>query len=423
MNVSKIFTIKNLTTAVLYGVGLFGMHVALLIAVILYIPSRSTTMPFRAGVLIISIWAIFLAVSKGFAFYRGKLWIAFAVFWAFYGLKIFMEPMLLLQQSRMNYALYAFGICAIPTCGYLVSTTRSNLRAGMIWMYAVAFLAGAMSIALYGNASIHGAGRAKGGEFIGDFVALSPLLISYTGSALVVLGTYWALVRESLPSVIIRYVIAGAFVAIGTYLMALGASRGPVIAAFIPCALFMLCRVRKPSDVIMLIVSSVMLAGVGFVLLFFADQMGSQLVMRLKLLLYVQETYMQGGVGIGRLSIYPLAIQQFLENPILGSGLYLRAVDSHPHNFILEAYMTTGVFGGTAFLIYFCACLTRALKIIRYFPSYSWVSLFFLHYAVYCQFSSSIINNHYFWYSSAMVIAVYEFASKEQRGRPVRQFR
>ncbi|MEN8829980.1 MAG: O-antigen ligase family protein [Lentimonas sp.] len=423
MNIKKVFSLKHLTTAVFYGGGLFGMHVALLIAVILYIPSRSTTMPFRAAVLIVSIWAIGLSISKGYTFYRGKLWIALAVFWAFYGLRIFMEPSMMLQQSRMNYALYAFGICAIPTCGYLVSTTRSNLRAGMICMYTVAFLAGAMSIALYGNASLHGTGRAKGGEFIGDFVALSPLLISYTGSALVVLGAYWALVRESLPSVIIRYVIAGAFVAIGAYLMALGASRGPVIAVFIPYALFIVCRVRKPSDVFMLIVSSVMLAGMGVVLLFFSDQMGSQLVMRLKSLLYMQETYMSGGMGIGRLAIYPLAIQQFLENPILGSGLYLRAVDSHPHNFILEAYMTTGVFGGTAFLIYFCACVTRALKIIRYFPVYSWVSLLFLHYAVYCQFSSSMIKNHYFWYSSAMVIAVYEFATKEQRGRHVRQFR
>ncbi|MDG1302235.1 MAG: O-antigen ligase family protein [Opitutae bacterium] len=405
---------KNLTAAVLYGGGLFGMHVALLIAVILYIPSRAATMPFRAGVLIVSIWAIVFAISKGFAFYKGKLWIALAVFWAFYGLSIFMEPMFMLQQSRMNYSLYAFGICAIPTCGFLISTNRSNLQSGLIWLFAGAFVAGALSIALYGNASLHGSGRAKGGDFIGDFVAIGPLLLSYAGSSLVVLGSYWAFVRESLPSVMIRYTIAGVFVAIGAYLMALGASRGPVIAVFIPCALFMVCRVKKASDIIMLIVSSVILVGMGFVLLFFADMMGSALVMRLKSLMHIQETYMSGGVGIGRIIVYQEAFKQFLGNPILGNGLYCRAVLSYPHNFILEAYMTTGVFGGTAFLIYFSTCVSRAIKIIRHFPVYSWVSLFFLHYAVYCQFSSGIIMNHYFWYSSAMVIAVYEFASKER---------
>ena len=406
---------KNLTTAVLYGVGLFGMHVALLIAVILYIPSRSTTMPFRAGVLMISIWAIFLAASKGFAFYRGKLWIALAVFWAFYGLSIFMEPAFLLQQSRMNYSLYAFGICAIPTFGYLVSTTRSNLQSGKIWLYIAAFVAGALSIALYGNASLHGSGRAKGGDFIGDFVAIGPLLLSYAGSALVVLGSYWAFVRESQRSLMIRYALAGVFIALGAYLMALGASRGPVIAVFIPCAVLMIARVKKASDIIKLIIASVILAGMGAVLLFFADMMGSALVMRLKSLMNMQETYMYSNMGLGRIFIYQATIEQFFGNPILGNGLYCRAVASYPHNFILEAYMTTGVFGGTAFMIYFSTCVSRAIKIIRYFPNYSWVSLLFLHYAVYCQFSSGIITNHYFWYSSAMVIAVYEFATKERR--------
>jgi len=151
------------------------------------------------------------------------------------------------------------------------------------------------------------------------------------------------------------------------------------------------------------------------VLLFFADMMGSALVMRLKSLMNMQETYMYSNMGLGRIFIYQATIEQFFGNPILGNGLYCRAVASYPHNFILEAYMTTGVFGGTAFMIYFSTCVSRAIKIIRYFPNYSWVSLLFLHYAVYCQFSSGIITNHYFWYSSAMVIAVYEFATKERR--------
>lgn len=319
----------------------------------------------------------------------------------------------MLQQSRGSYFLYAFGVCAIPTCGFILLTHRGNIRPGMIWLYAIAFLAGAVSIALYGGASLHGSGRAQGGEFIGDFVAIGPLLLSYMGSAMVVLGVYWVLVKESLPSKLFRYGFALILGVIGAYLMALGASRGPVVAVFIPVVLLMVLRVKKASDVIMLLVGFVALACIGFGLLFFADKMGSSLAMRLKSLTHIQQTYFEGGMGIGRIFIYRETILQIFGNPILGSGLYCRSAGTYPHNFILEAYMATGVFGGTAFLVYLCSCVSRAIKIIRFFPVYSWVSLIFLHYAVYCQFSSGLITNHYFWYASGMVIAVYEFCSKE----------
>lgn len=427
MNIRKIFSLSNITTAVLYGGGLFGMHISLLIAVIIYIPSRYATIPFRGGVLMIGLLAIYLAFSKRHRFYRGKLWIALIVFWSLYGLSIVMEPAIYLQQSRWNYALYAFGICAIPMAGYLVATNSRNIKTALVWLTASAFVAGALSIALYGNASLHGSGRATGGEFIGNFVAIGPLLLSYAGSAIVALGIYWVLVGENQVSIIIRYVIATLFVLMGAYLMALGASRGPIIAVFVPCVIFMVCRVKKASDVLMLIFGFVLLFGAGVALLLFAGSMGSALVRRLEALMYMQDAYMFGGSGVGRIDIYKATIAQFFGNPLLGNGLNCREVLSYPHNFILEAYMTTGVFGGTAFLIYFCTCVSRAIKIIRYFPAYSWVSLFFLHYAVYVQLSSGIITNHAFWYSSAMVIAVYEFATKErphiQRRRPVRQFR
>ena len=66
------------------------------------------------------------------------------------------------------------------------------------------------------------------------------------------------------------------------------------------------------------------------------------------------------------------------------------------------------------FFNYFCTCCFLAIKIIRCLFGLQLVSWFCLHYAVYVQFSSGIITNHYFWYSSAMVIAVYEFATNER---------
>jgi hypothetical protein len=72
------------------------------------------------------------------------------------------------------------------------------------------------------------------------------------------------------------------------------------------------------------------------------------------------------------------------------------------------------------FFNYFCTCCFRAIKIIRFLFGLQLVSLTCLHYVDYVQFSLVIIANDYFWYSSAMVIAVYEFATNERSFMPNR---
>ena len=414
MKIKKLFELDNIIPIVLYSVGLFGIHIALLLPALLHIPSRSVTIPFRAVILSISILVIFISIMRGVPGYRGKLWIAFSVFWGFYGLGILMEPWNLLMQTRMDYALFAYGVCAIPTCSFLVSTTRRDLHLGMRSFYLFAFLAGVLTITLYRGANLDGIGRAASGDFIGSFIALSPLTISYSGSALGVLGAYFLFVRESLSSLIYRCLIGTLFMVMGAYLIVLGASRGPVFAISIPILTLLVCRVKKSVHIFRLLVACFVLSSFAAMLFYFAETMGSSFSYRLNSLLYLKESYMSGGSGVGRIDIYRLAFQQFLENPIFGNGLYVRTTYGYPHNFILEAFLTTGVFGGTAFCVYFFTCVWRAIKIMRHFPAYSWASLFFLHYAVYCQLSSTIINNHYFWYSSAIVIAVDAFTSKER---------
>jgi O-antigen ligase len=408
MNFRRIFSPGNITNVILYGMGLFGFYLSLFAAVIIYLPSRSATIPYRGLILIAAIVGIVIAIYKNERFYKGKLWITLLVFWMLYGLSIFLEPAEMLLKKKSDYSLYAFGVCAVPAAAFIIFSNRRNFNWSLFWMTLSAISVGVLSIGLYGGATLTG-GRATGGDFIGDFVAIGPLQISYMGSALMTLAIYWLVNEDSALPRLGRYAIALLLGFIGAYLLALGASKGPILAVLFAGVSFMICRTRRAVDVLWLVFGCLLLFGSGIIVLYFADKMGSALSMRLMQMIHIKETYLFGGFGLTRLTIYLDTLKQFMENPILGNGLYVRTVLSYPHNLILEAYMTTGVFGGTAFLVYFVICIGRAIKIIRHQAAYSWVALLFLHYSVYAQLSSSIITNHYFWYTSAMVIAVYEF--------------
>lgn len=410
MNFRRIVSPGNIINAILYGMGLFGFYLSLFAAVIVYLPSRSATIPYRGLLLIAAIVGILISIYKNERFYKGKLWIALLVFWMLYALSIFLEPAAMLLKPRVEYSLYAFGVCAIPAAALMIHSKRQNFSLALFWTTFSALTVGVLSIKLYGGANLTG-GRALGGDFIGDFVAIGPLQISYMGSALMTLAIYWLVNIDSTIPLLCRYAIAFLLALIGAYLLALGASKGPVLAVLFAGVSFMVCRTRRAVDVLWLIFGCLLLFVLGIIILYFADKMGSALLMRIMDMVRIKETYLYGGFGLNRLTIYLDTLKQFMGNPILGNGLYVRTMLSYPHNVILEAYMTTGVFGGTAFLVYFVTCLARAIKIIRYQVAYSWVALLFLHYTVYAQFSSGIITNHYFWYTSAMVIAVYEFTN------------
>jgi O-antigen ligase len=410
---NKIFTIDSFMQAILYGLGVFGFYLTLYVAVILYIPSRVTTIPFRALMLGAAFISFTYFLQKERRFYKGKLWVALVVFWGFYAIQVIFEPVELLMNSKKEYFLYAYGICGIPMLAYFFELSREKIRAAWLFMVGSALLTGFCSMVLYGGASA--VWRVKGGDFIGDFVAIGPLHLSYLGSALVVLGMYSLFVRESFNSTTVRLAVSGLLSLMGLYLIALGASKGPVLAVLVTVACYGGARVRGAFDILRLFGGVVAMAVVACVALLMADSMGSALVSRFEELLNFRETYTFGGFGIERFFIYQMAFDQFLENPFLGNGLFVHEVLGHPHNFILEAYMTTGIFGGTAFLVYFCTCVVRAIKLMRHLPEVSWVSFLFFHYAVYGQLSSSMMANNYFWYTSAMVIGVYEFSGLRTR--------
>jgi hypothetical protein len=412
----------------LFGLGFLGYNFALYIAVIVYMPSRLVTMPHRALMLGVAMLALFSVLFGGRKCYRGKLWIPLVCFWGAYGLRIIYDNVFVgvLPHTMNYYLLYAYGVCAVPMVAFMASYSRQGMRFAFWALQAFAMGCVLMTLALYG---FGGGGRSKGGEFIGDFVAIGPLHLSYMGSAILALGLYALLYPQNFRGVprLLEFVIIGVFAFFdskelrarlmqffcaaslilgGVYLLVLGASRGPVMAV-IGCGLFIgLAKIRNEIDVFKSFAVLIVLAVLGVLVLFVSRSMGSALAYRLGELLEIGDIIKYGGFGAERYFLWSSGISQFMESPIVGSGLMMSDYMTYPHNAILEAFMATGIFGGLAFLTFLFGCMYHAYKLLKYAPEYGWVSVLFIHYAMYIQVSSSIGINSYFWYAAAGVLGL-----------------
>ena len=404
----KINWFALLTSTSLFFGGLLGYYSILYVAVICYIPSATVTVPYRGLFLLFTLWLSSSYFFKRRPFYSGKLLFVFFAFWILYAVAILLEPSGYLYQSKLKYGLMALGGCVLPSLPLLFRMQLSELNIGWITTLITGIAVGMCSLFLYGDAQ--DIGRAQKGEFIGDFVTIGPLQLSYIGSVSMLLGLHCAIEGKALRLRILRYGFATALLILGAFQVSIGASRGAVVAIVVVVLLFVGARLRTFRDMSNgALLLSLLIVG-GSLVSYYSDVLGSVLFMRLQAILHVQDTYMHGGHGIGRIFIYQASIEQFLENPFFGGGLTVRSMDSYSHNFLLEAFLSTGVFGGMLFSVFFFGSLWRALLIIRYVPQCSWVSVLFLHYSVSVQFSSSLASNTYFWFTAMLVLGVYEFS-------------
>ena len=425
---------------VLYAFSFYGYALTLYLPVIFYLPSQLFTIPYRMIALVFPLYAIYCVMQKGYRMYNGKLLVLLMLFWGAYVLRIFFEHMSgePLPRSITFYYQMAIGVSAIPMIPFFLNHSKSALRSAFWSLALTAVVCVTVNFALYGVSLGGVTGRAKGGEMIDGVVALGPLLMAYLGSAIIVLGIFaamassffaplgrpagnnpelgiverWILYLPSLmiPApmrpVIFRFGVTVVLLLGGAYLLVMGASRGPVLSIAACGFILMLSRIHQPSHIFRALGLLVIMGLLGSLALYLSSLAGSGFAYRILGVFNAMEEIQYGNADYGRYYIWLDAIDAICANPVFGSGLFLESTGTYPHNAILECYMALGIVGGTLYVIILLSCVRVAWRILRKAPECGWVSLLFIHYAVYVQLSSSIIVNHYFWCSAAAVIGV-----------------
>ncbi|NCA80756.1 MAG: O-antigen ligase domain-containing protein, partial [Sphingobacteriia bacterium] len=213
--------------------------------------------------------------------------------------------------------------------------------------------------------------------------------MGYIGAALVVFSLCGLLFKT------VNVWLGCLFFSLGGILLVSGGTRGPVLATLfsIVFALFSIRWKEKKRIWIFIIVSLVLLNALIYI------GSGTELLNRF---FYLGEEIQAGSeddIGSGRGKLYNQAISNFLASPLFGSGLEVGtgAKTAYCHNCILEAFISTGLFGGIIFILIIIRAFKDALWILRNSTGLGWIAGLFMMLFVGTLFSGSLYGATIMW--------------------------
>lgn len=105
-----------------------------------------------------------------------------------------------------------------------------------------------------------------------------------------------------------------------------------------------------------------------------------------------------------RLDLQGLALQEFLDHPVLGSAYVELVTGFNPHNIILESAMALGVVG---FALALWICFRVGLTAVRQMSSGRlMLPLMTIQYLIAVQFSGSLSSSNEFWVCAGLILTV-----------------
>jgi O-antigen ligase len=166
-------------------------------------------------------------------------------------------------------------------------------------------------------------------------------------------------------------------------------ARGPVVSLTV-CIATLLIVTRHWRLLFMALLT-------GFVLL---AQTENELARRFVALL---EPTLEDESTLERIALIRNAVQQFVENPLLGGQLVDTEYFSYPHNLFLEALMAMGVVGTLALLAILMRSFLRSMHLLK--QGELFIPLVLLQYFIAAQFSGAIWGWSAMWVPLASIIS------------------
>jgi O-Antigen ligase len=96
---------------------------------------------------------------------------------------------------------------------------------------------------------------------------------------------------------------------------------------------------------------------------------------------------------------------QFLQEPLLGSFLEEKIHKEYPHNLVVEAFMATGLVGGTIFILYYLSAIRATINIL-FQTGFSLLSLTALSVIILSMFSGGLSFSVDFWVCTGATFAL-----------------
>lgn len=327
--------------------------------------TRLMTVPARFIPMLLAF--IYLRKYKSF-FFKNKLittlWIWMMLFYSIRMLYDLNFENFTFFFSDINYYLYVLTSLIIPPIAMSIQWDEIAWEKAKKWV-----LFGSISVSILGFVFYREAfsefGRIKG--ITDEYATISPLAISYTS---LISFSYFLLriIKNPNNSNKTTSIIGLLLSAPG---LLLGSSRGSILALVVVLVLILIAKKYRMRLMITIIVISVSFP----ILLQFSNSFGSVLLHRVVNTLF--EVQSGEYFETDRPYLWKIAIENFLSSPFIGDLIENRGIGHHPHNIIIEAFMSMGLLGGIPFLIILAYLWKLFFKIARHTNKFDWVLIVF----------------------------------------------
>jgi hypothetical protein len=367
---------------------------------ILSVDHRAITIPFRCAMLALSLYAVYkiLAVSH-LRLVVSATTLLVVAFWSFYIIRFLSDAILFpvsIGSDPADIALFLFGM-SLPafTVSYLFSEINLYKKA-LVW--SMLALGACCAISMLRASAPHG----KSQELTSGNDILNHIGYGHMGLTAMILGLFVLLQIGSLRRGRLLRVLAAATVCLGAFTILAASSRGAVVAAVVLLPILVYLGLRCGSRMLTI--------GICIALLFVVSGSVAYLAGRgidPTHVLWSVESYSTSSGGVyERASLARDAWQEYLEHPILGSSIVERRSLFYPHNCIIEAFMATGTFGGSIFVLILLLAVYRAIRIAKTNVAMSWISLCFLQVLIGAMFSGGLYDNPLMWGMLGVMLGV-----------------
>ena len=339
--------------------------------------SRIVTIPYRMFSLAISIITIFLNYGTRFKLnFKHKILI---VFWMLLIIRLicdeFFRSDIILDKDRLvQIWLYILAMTILPMYSVMKSYKTIDYSKLFSWIFSLSTVATIMIFAT--NDSF----RTAIEERIDANVAFGSIATGHLGLTTLIMSLY-ALGRykNNLLRIGIIAIMLIAFI-----VLLRAGSRGPILAAIVIFATYLITRTK---NIILSLIFIIFALLVWYLLRDNIIQLVSDISPILK-----QRLFERANQISDRTPLYEYAVNAFLDNPIFGKSfaVYMSGFMTYSHNIILDSIMQLGMIGGAIILYLLVKSYSLIYKLLKIKSLYSWIGLLLLQQVTFLMLSSAI---------------------------------
>lgn len=359
----------------------------------------------RVMLIAMSFFTIFKYIGNGIN-KRAALFLAFVIVLFFiYALRVGYDTVFQLPSlvdAEEKYIVEYLLITVLPACSCAFLIKNYNEKLFFEVLSALSLLSLLLAVSLFSN-QLSNQGALYGSRLATEKV--NPIALGAFFSTTFIVGVSFLLNKNR--TLMQKFYAAFICLLCAVFIFFSG-SRGALISLLLTLLTYIIFSSKNKVINFIFIVSSVLLV-IPFVI-YIADEFFNGIDVFRGFLSVGQTTDMSSQL---RLMSYKHAVEQFVDNPILGDLLVERVTVYYPHNIFLEILMALGLLGGLPFFLYIAGVFYLSIKLMRKSGFGALVSLLWLQQLYSLQFSGSVFYNYQFWsYSIVVGIMYFSFSGK-----------